>query len=194
MCTFGEFMSEGGTFSGEGVFFISGGTFVAPETDAKWTCEGSGTFVVPSAKSQAKFSGNGTITGEGTFSTPTGTFKGKGIYEGNQVVFTNKPGLASNITIDSLRVTEQSGDQPPAPTKQSVHILGSGIASFIGAGEFQGQGTCRGNGTLSGSGTLKGEGKLVGSGTLKGKGSMNGSGTFEGTGKCTGASVRYYET
>ena len=111
-----------------------------------------------------------------------------GTYEGNNVVFTNKHALNSNLTIDTLRVHEQSGDQPA----EEVHILGSGIGSFIGVGEFQGQGTCKGNGTLSGSGTLKGEGSLIGSGTLKGKGTMNGSGTFEGEGKCKGVSVRYY--
>mmetsp|Transcript_15180 Transcript_15180/g.29359 ORF Transcript_15180/g.29359 Transcript_15180/m.29359 type:complete len:256 (+) Transcript_15180:357-1124(+) len=185
----GEFMSEGGTFDGEGIFFISGGTFKASNPEELWTCEGSGTFVLPGKTAQAKFSGNGTITGAGTFSTQTGTFKGDGTYEGNQVIFTNKHALKSNLTIEALRVTEQSGDQPA----KNVHILGSGIGSFIGIGEFQGQGTCKGNGTLHGSGTLKGEGSLVGSGTLKGKGSMNGSGTFEGKGKCSGVSVRYYE-
>lgn len=185
----GEFMSEGGTFNGDGIFFISGGTFSTSNPEEKWTCEGSGTFVLPAENSQAKFSGNGTISGDGTFSTQTGTFKGKGTYEGNQVVFTNKQALSSNLTIEAMRVTEQS-----APQGSNVHILGSGIGSFVGAGEFQGQGTCRGNGTLSGSGTLKGEGSLVGSGTFTGKGTMDGSGTFEGTGKCKGVSVRYYES
>lgn len=185
----GEFMSEGGTFEGDGTFFISGGTFSTSDPNQKWTCEGSGTFVLPAQSSQAKFSGNGTISGDGTYSTQTGTFKGKGTYEGNQVVFTNKQALASNLTIEALRVTEQSAD-----ASSSVHILGSGIGSFIGAGEFQGQGTCRGNGTLSGSGTFQGVGSLVGSGTFKGKGAMDGSGTFEGDGKCKGVSVRYYES
>jgi len=133
-----------------------------------------------------KFSGNGTITGEGSFMTPAGTFEGKGMYEGMSVVFTSETAQKTNLTISSLVSEQAEGD--------ALHILGNGIGSFVGAGEFQGEGTCRGNGTFTGSGTLKGEGTLVGKGTLKGKGTMDGSGTFEGTGDCEGVSVRYYES
>merc|ERR1711970_561945 len=66
-------------------------------------CEGDGEF-----SGEAKFSGNGTISGDGTYSTQTGTFKGQGTYEGNQVVFTNKQALSGNLTIETIRVTEQS--------------------------------------------------------------------------------------
>ena len=190
----GEFMSESGTFVGEGVFYISSGSIAFDGADQKWVCEGNGTFLLPAKTGQAKFSGNGTITGDGTFSTPTGTFSGSGKYEGNSVVFTNDPAAKAKLTLEQIMVTEQDGAQPPPAPAGALSIAGSGLGPFVGAGQFQGSGTCRGNGTLHGSGTLKGSGKLLGSGTMVGKGSMDGSGTFEGKGECSGSSVRFYET
>ena len=190
----GTFMSEKGSFEGTGTFFVNGGTFRASSETEKWTCEGSGTFTFPSDKSQAKFSGNGTIYGDGEFNTPAGSFKGLGTYEGNSVVFTSKAAALANLTIGTL-ATEEVKEQDAAPAKASaIRILGSGIGSFVGVGEFQGEGTCKGAGTVGGSATLKGKGSLVGSGTFEGKGTMDGSGTFTGKGTCEGVSVRYYES
>jgi hypothetical protein len=109
----GEFMSEGGTFEGDGTFFISGGTFSTSDPNQKWTCEGSGTFVLPAQSSQAKFSGNGTISGDGTYSTQTGTFKGKGTYEATR--WCSQTSRRSRATSPSRRSESQSNRPTQAP-------------------------------------------------------------------------------